>query len=64
MRTSLGKAVVEIMGEKMYSRAYTKKEVLEAFVPLRMKQLKFHREIRTSKEFGEEHVIELVFKKA
>jgi len=58
-----GEAVVEIMGEKMYSRAYTKKEVLEAFVPLGMKQLKFHREMRTSKEFGEEHVMEFVFKK-
>jgi len=58
-----GEAVVEIMGEKMYSRAYTKNEVLEAFVPLGMKQLKFNREIRTSKEFGEEHVIEFVLKK-
>ena len=58
-----GEAVVEIMGEKMYSRAYTKNEVLEAFVPLGMKRLKFNREIRTSKEFGEEHVIEFMLKK-
>ena len=58
-----GEAVVEIMGEKMYSRAYTKNEVQEAFVPLDMKRLKFHREIRTSKEFGEEHVMEFVLKK-
>lgn len=58
-----GETVVEIMGEKMYSRPYSKKEVLEAFARLGMKQLKFSREIRTSKEFGEEHVIEFVFMK-
>jgi len=58
-----GETVVEIMGEKMYSRPYSKKEVLEAFARLAMKQLKFSREIRTSKEFGEEHVIEFVFMK-
>lgn len=56
-------AVVELMGERMYSRAYTEEEVLEAFVPLGMKQLRFQREIRNSEEFGEEHVMEFVFKR-
>ena len=56
-------ALVEIMGEKMYSRAYTQKEVEDVFEPLGLRQLDFHREIRRSKEFGEEHVIEFLFKR-
>jgi SAM-dependent methyltransferase len=56
-------AVVEIMGEKMYSRAYTEREVLDTFIPLDMKLLKIQREVCTSEEFGEEHVMEFVFQK-
>jgi len=54
--------MVEIMGETMYSRAYMREEVLEVFIPLNMKLLKFQRQTITSKEFGEEHRIEFVFK--
>ena len=56
-------AVVEIMGERMYSRAYTKEEVLETFAPLGMILLKFNREIQTSKIFGIEHTTVYIFKK-
>ena len=55
--------VVEIMGERMYSRAYTKEEVLETFAPLGMILLKFNREIQTSKIFGIEHTTVYIFKK-
>jgi len=56
-------AIVEIMGETMYSRAYTQREVQESFIPKGMKLLRFNRKIQVSKEFGEEHVIEFLFKK-
>lgn len=54
---------VEIMGEKMYSRAYSKEEVLETFSNVGMELLKFYRETLTSKEFGIEHSTVYVFKK-
>ena len=54
---------VNIMGQDMYSRAYTVKEIEETFTPLGFTQIKFHREIQISKEFGEEHVIEFIYKK-
>ena len=57
-----GEAVVEIMGETMYSRAYTREEVLDVFVPGGMKLLKFQRKIIISKEFGKEPMMEFVFK--
>lgn len=55
--------IVDIMGEKMYSRAYREEEILTIFSPLGMKPLKIHHEIHTSKEFGIEHMIAFVFKK-
>ena len=58
-----GEAIVEIMGEKMYSRAYTKDEVFETFTPLGMRLLKFNREIQTSKIFGIEHTTTYIFQK-
>ncbi|MFX0012458.1 MAG: class I SAM-dependent methyltransferase [Candidatus Hermodarchaeota archaeon] len=54
---------VEIMGEKMYSRAYTEKEILETFTPLGLTLLKIHREIINSKEFGIEYCTRFLFKK-
>ena len=56
-------AIVEIMGETMYSRAYTEAEVREAFVPLGLRILKLHRTLKTSPEFGEEHMMEFVFER-
>lgn len=55
--------IIEIMGEKMYSRAYTKEEVLETFTPFNMTLLKFNREIQKSKLFGIEHTTIYIFKK-
>ena len=55
--------IVNIMGQEMYSRAYTVKEIEETFTPLGFTLVKFHREIQVSKEFGEEHVIEFIYKK-
>jgi SAM-dependent methyltransferase len=55
--------IVELMGEKMYSRAYREEEILTVFSPLGMKLLKIHHKIQTSKEFGIEHLIAFVLKK-
>ncbi|MFX0206084.1 MAG: class I SAM-dependent methyltransferase [Candidatus Hodarchaeota archaeon] len=56
--------IVEIMGETMYSRGYTKEEVMDAFGRSGMLTLlQFQRQIITSKEFGKEHMMEFVFKK-
>ena len=54
---------VNIMGQDMYSRAYTSKEIGDIFIGLGFNQVSFYRETQFSKEFGEEHVIEFVFKK-
>lgn len=54
---------VEIMGENMYSRAYSKEEVLKMFSNMGMELLKFYRETLTSKEFGIELSTVYVFKK-
>lgn len=59
-----GDVFVEIMGEEMYSRGYTVEEVMEAFAPLGMERFGFHREVHMSKEFGEEHVVEFLFRKS
>ncbi len=55
--------ICEIMGEKMYSRAYTEGEVQEIFVPLGLKKLQIYRETQNSKEFGIEYMIVFVFQK-
>ncbi|KKM83282.1 hypothetical protein LCGC14_1311050 [marine sediment metagenome] len=51
------------MGEKMYSRAYTEKEVLEIFTPLGMNLLRIYREVISTKEFGVELSMKFLFKK-
>lgn len=56
-------AIVKIMGETMYSRAYTEAEVCEAFTPLGLQMLMLHRTCKTSPVFGEEHMMEIVFEK-
>lgn len=53
--------IVEIMGEKMYSRAYSKDEILSIFIPLGMRLLKFDREIVTSEVFGKENMNTYIF---
>ena len=53
--------ICEIMGENMYSRAYTETEIQKIFSPL--KHLKTYREILHSDEFGVEHMLVMIFKK-
>lgn len=48
-------------GVPLYSRAYTKKEVLDVFIPLQMQLQEFHREIVYSKRYGEEYKMEYLF---
>ena len=55
--------ICEIMGETMYSRAYTEEEILNVFSPLGLKCLKIYREVQSSEEFGAEHMIVFVFQK-
>jgi SAM-dependent methyltransferase len=55
---------VNIMGQDMYSRAYTEEEEVEScFRPLGFTLVKFNRYIHVSEEFGEEHVIEFIYQK-
>ncbi len=58
-----GEVIIEIMGEKMYSRAYTEEEILDTFSPLGLKCLKIYRKKLSSEEFGIEHMMALVFEK-
>jgi len=54
---------VNIMGQDMYSRAYTVEEIEVYFQPLGLSLVKFNREVHVSEEFGEEHVIEFIYQK-
>jgi len=54
---------VNIMGQDMYSRAYTVEEIEGISQPLGFSLVKFNRNIRISEEFGEEHVIEFIYQK-
>ena len=53
---------IDFKGEKMYSRPYTKKEILNYFIPLGMKLLKFENEIITSDTWGKENMNTFIFK--
>lgn len=55
--------ICEIMGETMYSRAYTEEEILDVFTPLGLKKLQIYRETQNSEEFGTEYMIVFVFQK-
>lgn len=55
--------IIEIMGEKMYSRPYSEQEINEIFSPLGMKILRIHREMIVSELFGTEHTISFIIKK-
>ncbi len=54
---------VDIMGQDMYSRAYTVEEIEGYFQPLGLSLVEFNREVQVSEEFGEEHVIEFIYQK-
>ena len=55
--------ICEIMGETMYSRAYTEEEILDVFTSLELKKLQIFRETQNSEEFGTEYMIAFVFQK-
>ena len=55
--------ICEIMGEIMYSRAYTEGEILDVFTPLGLKKLQIYHETQNSEEFGTEYMIVFVFQK-
>lgn len=57
-------AYVNVMGQDMYSRAYMVDEIEEIFTGLGFQRVKFHRETQFSEEFGEEHVIEFIYRKS
>jgi len=62
--TDLDEDVIgEIMGETMYSRAYTEEEILEVLTSLGLKKLQIYRETQNSEEFGTEYMIAFVFQK-
>lgn len=56
-------AFTNIMGQDMYSRAYTVNEIEEIFQPLGFTRIRFNRVVHASEEFGEEHVIEFIYQK-
>jgi len=55
--------ICEIMGETMYSRAYTEEEILDVLTSLGLKTLQIYRETQNSEEFGIEYMIAFVFQK-
>jgi len=55
--------ICEIMGETMYSRAYTEEEILDELTPLGLNKLQIYRETQNSVEFGTEYMIAFVFQK-
>ena len=54
--------IIKFKGENMYSRPYSKDEVLGIFIPLGMNLLKFEREIITSETWGKENMNTYIFK--
>ncbi|MFW9783739.1 MAG: class I SAM-dependent methyltransferase [Candidatus Heimdallarchaeota archaeon] len=54
--------LINFKGKKMYSRPYSKTEILNTFIPLSLKLLKFEREIITSKVFGRENMNTYIFR--
>ncbi|MCW3989796.1 MAG: class I SAM-dependent methyltransferase [Candidatus Bathyarchaeota archaeon] len=58
-----GEAVVEIMGEAMYSRGYSVGEVRGVFLALGLEEAGFRRGVHVTEEFGVEHMVEFLFRK-
>jgi len=60
--TDLDKDVfIEFKGKKMYSRPYSKEEILNIFIPFGLKLIKFEREIIWSKIWGKENMNTYIF---
>lgn len=54
--------IIKFKGENMYSRPYSKEEILNIFSPLGLKLLKFEKEIITSETWGKENMNTYIFK--
>ncbi|MFX1328219.1 MAG: class I SAM-dependent methyltransferase [Promethearchaeota archaeon] len=54
--------LINFKGKKMYSRAYSKAEILNTFIPLGLKLHKFEREIIISETFGKENMNTYIFR--
>ncbi|MFW9880031.1 MAG: class I SAM-dependent methyltransferase [Candidatus Thorarchaeota archaeon] len=54
--------IIDFKGKKMYSRPYSKEEILKIFIPLGLKLLKFDREIIFSETFGKENMNTYIFR--
>lgn len=54
--------IINFKGKKMYSRPYSKNEILNIFIPFGLELLKFEREIITSKVFGKENMNTYIFR--
>jgi len=52
-----------IMGQEMYSRPYTEKEIREVFSKLGMEIIKVEKETVSSKAYGTEHTIIVIMQK-
>lgn len=55
--------LIEILGERMFSRSYSEKEVLATFTQEKLNVIQIERETINTKEYGNEHVIMFLFKK-
>ncbi|UCC21171.1 MAG: class I SAM-dependent methyltransferase [Promethearchaeota archaeon] len=53
--------IIKFKGENMYSRPYSKDEILNIFSPLGMNLLKFEKEIITSEIWGKENMNTYIF---
>jgi SAM-dependent methyltransferase len=54
---------IEILGQKMYSRPYSEKEIRDIFEKNNMKIIRIEREIVRTKMYGEEHTMIILFQK-
>jgi SAM-dependent methyltransferase len=54
--------IINFKGKKMYSRPYSKTEILNTFIPLGLKLLKFNKEIIFSETFGKENMNTYIFR--
>ncbi|MFW9818033.1 MAG: class I SAM-dependent methyltransferase [Candidatus Thorarchaeota archaeon] len=54
--------IIEFKGRKMYSRPYSKEEILDFFIPLSMKLLKLENEVINSETWGRENMNTFIFK--
>ncbi|MAG61122.1 hypothetical protein CL619_05015 [archaeon] len=55
--------ITEIMGQEIYSRPYSEKEIKDIFLPLKMKIISVNRQTIHSEEYGEEYSLVILMQK-